>query len=175
MVHNRKSRGLLSPVWPSQMTHCSLATNYTQTLLPNYTHTLLPAADERLPSPPHGFFAEVSPATAARSSHTRGPAAPRCCQARPRGAAEGREGSRGGRPRLPHTRPAPQGQAPTPRGGCGEPPGPPQRRPPPARGRVTSQGPEEPRGRQQHVAQHRADHSARPRHGLRRRPPARPR
>lgn len=59
VVHNRKRWGLLSPVWPSQMTHCSLATNYTQTLLPNYTQTLLPAADQQLPSPPHGFFAEV--------------------------------------------------------------------------------------------------------------------
>lgn len=33
--------------------------------------------------------------------------------------------------------------------------------PPPARGRVTSQGPEEPHRRQQHVAEHGADHSAR--------------
>lgn len=34
--------------------------------------------------------------------------------------------------------------------------------PPPARGRVTSEGLEEPRRRQQHVAEHSADHAARP-------------
>lgn len=117
-----------------------------------------------------GSGAGKAPEEAARSPPTPAPR-PRG-RPRPLGAAAGpsaplphRGSDRRGRPPGPRRRPPQPGGRGRGGGGSRAPPL------PPARGRVTSQGPEEPRGRQQHVAQHGADHSARARPGLLRRRP----
>lgn len=135
---------------------------------------------DRPPNPTAPSCARGEPRRASRT----GPAIPESDSGQPRAplprAQGGAAGEGPGRaspeerrpPRPPRPGPAPgrrlwggnaaasgaqrrEGRAPRAPPGCFPAP------PPPARGRVTSQGPEEPHRRQQHVAEHGADHSAR--------------